>query len=191
MDPSLLGRPIPTPTAQKPTGLVTKRTFMIILLVIAALVGGSLLLIGGSDNSGTLLQRASARQATTQRLVADGQKNITNDDLSKLNSELSILLAGSTPALQAEVSNAGIKSLDKAIVAAEADAATFEKLATAKLNGQYDSTYRGVLAQKLESLLALLEELNGKTNSKSLKTTLATDYEQLAGYVKTLETLPN
>lgn len=191
MDPSLLGRPIPTPTAQKPTGLVTKRTFMIILLVIAALVGGSLLLLGGSDNSGTLLQRASARQATTQRLVADGQKNITNDDLSKLNSELSILLAGSTPALQAEVSKAGIKSLDKAIVAAEADVATFEKLATAKLNGQYDSTYRGVLAQKLESLLALFEELNGKTNSKSLKTMLSTDYEQLSGYVKTLETLPN
>jgi hypothetical protein len=190
MDPSLLGRPIPTPTTQKPAGLVTKKTLVIILLLIGALIGGALFLIGGSDNTGALLQRTSARQATMQRLVADGQKNLTSDDLGKINSELNILLAGSTPILQAEVSKAGIKKMDAQIVAAEADTDTFEKLASAKLNGQYDATYRNVLSNKLESMLAILEELHGKTKSKSLKATLALEHKQLSTYSKALETLP-
>lgn len=189
MDPTMLGRPVPTPTAQKTPGLITKRTLIIVLALVGALISGTLLFASGSDNSGPLLQRLSARQATTLKLVADGQKNIISDDLAKINSELNIVLQSDNNALQAELSAAGIKKIDKLIAANEADEETFKKLASAKLNAQYDSTYRGVLAQKLESLRALLQELHDKTKSKALKTKLAAEYQHLSTYADSLDKL--
>jgi len=191
MDPSLLGHPIPTPTARKRTGVMTKRTLFVALAVIAAIAAGAFMLLGSQDNSGQLQQRLSARQATTLRLIADGQKNIESDDLAKLNSELSIVLTGDNVTLQSALKTAGMKKADKTVVAAEADTETFTKLKTAKLNAQYDASYKNVLIQKLESLQALLQELHGKTKSKSLKSALATEYEHVARYHKTLSETPN
>ena len=190
MDPTLLGTPMPTPTAQKPTSAFPAKLVLIILAVIAVLVAGFMLLAAGSDNSGQLMQRVSARQATTLKLIADGQKNLSDDDLQKLNSELSLIMLSDSAHVQSEMTKAGIaKKMDKDIVAAEADSATFDKLATAKLNAQYDTTYRTTLGQKLESLSALLRELHDKTKSKSLKTTLAAEYKHLSGYIDQLEKL--
>ena len=190
MDPTLLGTPMPTPTAQKPTSAFPAKLVLIILAVIAVLVAGFMLLAAGSDNSGQLMQRVSDRQATTLKLIADGQKNLSDDDLQKLNSELNLIMLSDSAHVQSEMAKAGIaKKMDKDIVAAEADSATFDKLATAKLNAQYDTTYRTTLGQKLESLSALLRELHDKTKSKSLKTTLAAEYKHLSGYIDQLEKL--
>lgn len=182
MDPSLLGKPIPTPVAQKPANRFPKGLLLIGLLIVAITAAVFMLFASSSDNNGQLMQRLSARQATTLKIIADGQKNLTNDDLSKINSELSIILLSSDAALQTELKSAGIKKLDKTITAAEADSETFTKLTSAKLNAQYDSTYKTVLTQKLESLQALLRELHDKTKSKSLKTVLSTEYKHLSTY---------
>lgn len=191
MDPSLLGRPIPTPTAQKRTGVMTKRTFFVVLLVIVAVVAGLLLFLASRDNSGQLQQRLSARQATTLRIIADGKKNIANDNLAKINSELGIVLLSDNVKLQEALATAGLKKVDKDVTAAEADADTFAQLNTAKLNAQYDASYRNILTLKLESLQALAQEIHGKTRSKSLKAALTTEYEHLALYHKMLTELPN
>lgn len=190
MDPTLLGKPIPIPTAQKPASAFPARLVLIILGIIAAIAGGLMLLAAGSDNSGQLMKRLSARQTTTLKLVADGQKNLTDDNLQKLNSELSLILLSDSAIVQSELANAGLeKKIDKEVVAAEADSGTFDKLATAKLNAQYDVTYRTILTQKLESLSALLQELHDKTRSKPLKAALATEYKHLSGYIDELEKL--
>lgn len=189
MDPSLLGRPIPTPTAQKPASTFPVRLVIIVAVLFSAIVGGFLLIASSSDNTGQLLQRVSARQTTTLRLIADGQKNLTRDDLRKINSELNIILLSDNATLQAELTSAGIKKLDKEVVSAEADQTTFEKLASAKLNAQYDATYQTTLTQKLESLRALLRELHDKTKSKSLKTALASEYSHLTTYIDELSKL--
>ena len=190
MDPSLLGKPIPTPTAQKPASAFPARLVLIVLAVIAVLVGGVMLLVAGSDNSGQLMQRLSARQTTTLKLLADGQKNLTDDNLQKITSELNLILLSDNTIIQGELAGAGMaKKLDKNITAAEADSTTFDKLASAKLNAQYDSTYRVTLTQKLESLSALLRELHDKTKSKSLKSALSTEYKHLSGYLDELEKL--
>lgn len=192
MDPSLLGRPIPAPTAQKPTRTFPAKLVLIVLALIALVVGGLMLIVASSDNSGQLMQRLSARHATTLKLVADGQKNLTDDNLQKINSELNIILLSDSARVQTELASAGIaKKLDKEIVAAEADSTTFDKLASAKLNAQYDSTYRTILIQKLESLTVLLRELHDKTKSKSLKTALSSEYQHLTGYLNELEKLSN
>ena len=190
MDPSLLGKSIPTPTAQKPASAFPARLVLIVLVIVAVLVGGFMLLVAGSDNSGQLMQRLSARQATTLKLIANGQKNLNDDNLQKINSELNLILLSDNTFVQGELSKAGMaKKMDKNIAAAEADSATFDKLASAKLNAQYDSTYRVTLTQKLESLSALLRELHDKTKSKSLKSALSAEYKHLSGYIDDLEKL--
>lgn len=189
MDPSYLGRPIQAPTAQKPSGLMTHRVFIIVLAMVAAVVAGILLMFAGSDSTGTLQQRLSARQTTTLKIVADGQKNITSPSLAKINSELSIVLTGDNAAVQAALTNAGLKKVEKTITADEADLVTFEELKSAKLNGQYDATYQRILTQKLESLRALLQELHGATKISDLKPSLATEYKNLGVYLDALEKL--
>jgi hypothetical protein len=190
MDPSLLGKPIPAPTAQKPASAFPARLVIIILLVAAVVIGGFMLLAAGSGNDGQLMQRLSARQATTLKLVTDGQKNLSDDNLQKINSELNLILLSDGSLVQAELVKAGLaKKMDKNIAAAESDTTTFDKLASAKLNAQYDGTYHTTLVQKLESLSALLRELHDKSNSKSLKSALSTEYRHLTGYINELEKL--
>lgn len=189
MDPSLLGRPIPTPTAQKPASAFPTRLIVIGAVLLAAIVGGFLLIASSSDNNDQLMQRLSARQATTLQLISDGQKNLTSDEIGKVNSELNLTLLSDDAALQAELTKAGIKKIEKTITTAEADTTTFEKLSSAKLNGQYDSTYHATLSLKLESLRALIGELHDKTRSTSLKSVLSREHAHLTTYINELEAL--
>lgn len=189
MDPSYLGRPIPAPTAQKPTGRMTHRTFLLILVLVIAIVAGVLMMFASSDTTGQLQQRLSARQETTLKLVADGKKNINSDTLAKLNGELSIVLTGDNAAVQSALKAAGLKKVEKTILADEADATTFEQLKTAKLNAQYDATYRRVMIQKIESLRSLLRELHDATKIKDLKPSLAAEYQHLSTYLDALNKL--
>lgn len=168
---------------------MTKRTLLLIIGGLVAVIVGGALLIASQDNTGQLQQRLSARQATTLKLIADGQKNISDDDLAKINSELSLILIGDNTTLTAALKTAGLKKVDPATKSAEADAESFEALTTARINAQYDSAYQNILMQKLESLQALLKELHGKTRSKSLKAAVATEYSHVTNYLSQLETL--
>ena len=127
---------------------MTKRTLLLIIGGVLALGVAVFLLLASGDNSGQLQQRLSARQDTTLKLIAEGQKNISDDDLAKVNSELSIILHGDDTALSAALKTAGLKKVDKVIKAAEADTESFDALTTAKLNAQYDSTYQNILTSK-------------------------------------------
>lgn len=187
MDPSYLGQPIPTPTANKPTGLMTKRTFFIVLGLLLAVVAAAVMLVASGDKSGTLQQRLSARQATTLTIIEDGQKNISEDTLQKLNSELKIVLLSDTTKLNAALKAAGMKKVEKEIATAEADTATMQKLKSAKLNARYDQAYEEVLTQKIESLRALVQELHSETKNKALKAVLSDEYTHLGTYLKELE----
>lgn len=189
MDPSYLGRAIPTPTAHKPRGLMTKRTLFLVLGGAAAVIVSGLLLLNSQDGSAQLQQRLHARQTTTIKLIADGQKNLSNDDLSKINSELSLILSGDHTELVAALKAAGLTKIDVSIKSTEADTEVFETLKTAKLNAQYDSAYQNILTQKLESLHALLKEVHGKTRSPELRTAIAVEYKHLTPYINALSEL--
>lgn len=189
MDPSYLGQPVPVPTANKPRGLMTGRTLLLVVGGALAVLAGGVMLFASGDNSGELRQRTSARQTTTLKLIADGQKNISDDDLAKINSEMSLVLLGDTTKLTRALKTAGLTKQSKTITAAEADADTFDKLKTAKLNAQYDAAYQTVITQKIESLRALLQELHSKTKSKTLKTVVADEYQHLGIYLNQLQKL--
>ena len=186
MDPSYLGRPVQAPTTQR-RGLISGRTLTVLVLLVLAIAVGLVLLIASGDRSGPLQARVSARQTTTLRLVADGKKNLSSDQLTKLNAELQVVLISDNVTLQSALAGAGLKKVDKKVTAAETDSLTFMKLQTAKVNGQYDSTYRGVLLQKLDSLRGLLKELYSETKNKQLKAAVNAEYKHLSGYYDTLE----
>lgn len=162
---------------------------MLLGLVVAVIVS-LVLIVSSSDNTGPLQQRLSARQTTTLKITEDSRENITDDEIAKFNSELNIVLMSDDAVVQGALKGAGMKKVDKETAAAEADTATFEKLQTAKINGQYDRTYRVVIEQKLESLRSLLQELHGSTKDKALKSALASEYEHLGFYLDALTKLP-
>lgn len=190
MDPTYLGHPAPTPTSRKPQGVMSKKTLFIVLALVGALIVGGIMLMSSGDKSGPLQQRLSARHAATLTVITDGQKNIQNDELSKLNSELKIVLLGDIQTFDATVSTLGKKQKpNKTIVADEANKTSLEKLKDAKLNAQYDTTYEGLLTQKLESLRALVTELHDNTSYKRLKAVLATEYAHLTTYINALTEL--
>ena len=169
---------------------MTKRTLLLIIGGLVAVIGGGFMLFASGDNSNQLQQRLSVRQDTTLNLLADGQKNISDDDLAKVNSELYLILLGDDTALTSALKTAGLKKVDKTIKAAEADTESFEALTAARLNAQYDSVYLNVLIRKLESLQALLKEVNSNTRSRSLKAAVATEYRHVGIYLTQLEALP-
>lgn len=193
MDPSYLGRPIPVPTTQKSSGIVTKRTFFIIIGLLLVIIAGIFLLSNSGDQSGALQQRLLLRQKATLDILNDGQKNITSPDLLKINSELRLLITGSNSNTETIIKkNAGKKKAkkDKTVIASESSAATLEKLNEAKLNARYDHAYQDVLTQKLMSLNSLNQELYDKSKSKSLREALSQQYEDITKYINELKELP-
>lgn len=175
--------------AQKSSGLFTKQTWLIIIgLIVAVIAGGSLLALSG-DKSLKLLPRLSARQTTTLKIVADGQKNIVDRDLRKLNSELNITLTSDNAAIQSQLKGAGLSEIRPEIKAIEADTETFKALENAKINGRYDTAYKTAAIKKLTSLRDLLREVHEKTKNKALRQTLATEYEHISTHLRELKTL--
>lgn len=189
MDPSLLGKPIPAPTANKPTGIMTRNTLYIIIGFVVVIIIAIILLIGSRDGSSALQQRMSLRQDNTLKLIADGRKNIVHGELQKINGELGIVLESNNAQLSEALQSAGLKKISKEITADETIDQTLEKLNQAKLNARYDSVYLSTLQVQLEALNALSTELFNTTKSKTLKNALMGQYKNVNIFLKQLREL--
>lgn len=169
---------------------MTKRTLFIILSLVALTLIGALLMFMNRDKSGPLMQRMSLREKVTLEIIQDGNKNLANDDLQKINSELLIVLNGHNNALSAAFKKNNMPPVEtKKMDNPETSKPVLEKLRTAKLNARYDETYRSALKLQLESLNELSRELHKITKSKSLKEALSTQYTDVAKYIKQLHEL--
>ena len=189
MDPTLLGAPVPVPTHQHHRkGLSRNVVFLLAGLVVVIVIGLLLILLSG-DKSGTFRPKLSARSDATLSLIADGKKNIKGAELAKLNSELYLVLLTDNVATSKALATAGLKKVDPAVKTSEAVTATLASLKTAKVNGQYDETYKTDLSSQLTKLNSLSKELHTATNSKSLKAALSTQYTHVAEYLKQLQAL--
>ena len=192
MDPSLLGRPMPAPTAHRTSGVFGRGTVLLIVTIVAGIIVGALLLMSSGDNSTALQQRVVARHDSLQKIIVDGQKNIVDDDLKKFNSELSLIMVGDAAAIKKAITASGssvVAKPDKAIVAEESSAVTLAKLSDAKRNARYDAAYREVIKNQLESLRQLLRELYDTTRSSTLKVVVDTEFKHVSTFVKRLAEL--
>jgi len=102
---------------------------------------------------------------------------------------LLIVLASDSVALKKVIPTAKTTTELTKIKTEEADAASVTKLKTAKINGQYDTTYKDILIQKIETANALVTELYGKATKSSVKSELVTINEHLKVYYAQLKAL--
>jgi len=154
--------------------------------IMLAIIGASILVIilaavslFSSNTQPT--QQLAARLITTSKLAETASSNIKSSQLRALNGSLKTYLnntiSGIEPILLAE--GVKIKSIDKKITAAEASQETINKLEDARLNAIYDRTYSREMAYKLETILALMDQISKKNNSSSLKSFLDSAHTNL------------
>lgn len=176
MDPSYQGRVPKVPYSTRQGGgrfRPTPKVLLIALVLVVLVIIGFVLMSQSGDKSGPLQQHLSARLATLQKITNEGEKNLKNGDLREFNARLRIQLTSDTKSIS---DNSIAGKTDKAIVANEADTASFDALKEAQLNSRFDETYRKLIAQKLDSTMALMKELHGKTPSAKLKSALSSAY---------------
>lgn len=151
-----------------PIKLVAVIAVMVIIVVILIGVIGAAL---GSNGLGTQAQHLSARLTNLSAVTAGAATQLHNGDLKKINAETALVTTGAG----ADLASILPKNVDKSITAAEADTTDTTSLSNAALNGTYDTVYKQVLQQQLQSVSALLVEMIGKAKSAPLSQTLTQD----------------
>lgn len=137
---------------------------IVIILVIA---------VGGSGNKKPLEQLA-ARLQSTETIAKAADINIKSSQLRALNSNLTIYLTNTNRDITTPLSevNIDVSKLDKSVVASEAGTDVMARLDDARLNAVYDSTYAREIAYRLGSTIALMQQIDGSTKNKNLKSFL-------------------
>jgi hypothetical protein len=184
MDPTYRGFGTPVPTKNQYRRGISGKTILVVIGAIIAVIIGIVLLTSSGDKTGPLQSRLLARLDTMQKIVAEGTTNAKDPELQELNSAISIQVMSETATLQAEFKKNGGGKTDKNITKEEADTTTFESLKSAALNSRFDSTYRQVVAGKLDSTNALIKELYDKSKNEKVREALNNAY----GHFKQLQT---
>ena len=153
------------------------KRLIIVGILLAVVIGGVALFFSRDPNPTKESLRLMARLNTLQAILNDGSKNSRSGDLLGFTSEARILITGEQANIDSVFAGVGIKKVDKATLAAEADGATFTLLKNANLSGQYDATYKSVLTQKLDSTAALMREVKNKSPNAKVKVTLVKSLE--------------
>jgi hypothetical protein len=148
------------------------KRLIIIAVMLAVVIGGITLFFTRDTNPTKESLALVARLDTLQRILNDGSKNSKSADLKSFASEARILISGEQASINAALLEVGIKKVDKATTASEADAETFKALSNAALSGSYDGTYRSTLTLKLDSTAALIREVKNKTPNANVKAAL-------------------
>lgn len=189
MDPTYKGFSVPTPTKTKNGTLNMRRPLLIGggLLAVFIIIGIIANIL--TPNTTNISQRLLYRVDALNTLMGAARSNIQDDALAKINADLLIVTTGDYTALSTAIPTAKTTKELTAIKTEETDATTTEKLKTAKINGQYDTTYKTVLKQKIESAYALATELQNKSSKTAVKSALTTLKEHLNTYYEQLKDL--
>lgn len=189
MDPTYKGFSVPTPTKTRSGGLNLRMPLLIggsvlVVIVIAGLIANFL-----TPNTTTISQRLLYRVDALNTLTQSAEDDISDDSIAKINTDLNIVMTGDYAALSKVIVAAKATKELSAIKTEEADAVTTTKLKTAKSNGQYNTTYKDVLLQKIQAAYALADEVQSKTSRNSVKSELTTLKEHLNTYYTELKNL--
>ena len=160
------------PQPKKP-GLSSKM-FLILIGggVLLAIIGAIFIFSSGSGSGPVQKMQTLASRMETLRTVSDkAQKNIKSGDLRSTNSNLTIFLTNANRDIvePLETNGVDLKKIDKKIAAAEKGEELTKKLEDARLNAVFDRVYAREMAYQLETVAALMQEIYGKTKSKSLQ----------------------
>lgn len=163
------------------SGKSDKLFFIVIILgILVAITVGVLALMGGGNTTKDTM-RLAARLKTLQSITESSSKTIKSSSLRGTNSSLALLLTNVNHDIVEPLAKSDINAskLDKTIVASEDGSKLKEQLENARLNVAFDRTYAREMSYQLETLLALMKDINANTNNKSLKEFLSTNIEKI------------
>lgn len=189
MDPTFKGLGVPTPVRMPAKSFDIRRGLLFGGIVVAVVIIVSLVVSTVTAGPTNELQRMLYRLDALSTLTINARGSISSDELSKVNASLSLILEGDNVAIKKVISPVQLNSTLSAIKTEETDTASTDKLQTAKLNADYDSTYRAIVTQKVEATSALATELLDKVSSSQQKTALTTLRTHLDTYDAQLKSL--
>lgn len=154
---------------------------IIAAVLLAVVVAALLLLSGGQQNATNDMARLSLRLKTLQGIADSSQRTIKSSSLRSINTNLSLLLTNANRDIAGPLQASGVnmEKLNPAIVASESGSDMKKRLENGRLNAVFDRTYAREMSYQLETVEALIEELQTSTSSKSTATFLATTLEQV------------
>ncbi len=174
MDPSFQGMMAPTPqkTAGSPRSRLIKLVISCVVALILLCIGifiFSALTAGPREDSARLTYRLES----LSKLVADAQNSISDDTLSKANTEVGSVLLSDIATLTPLLPKKATDTLGKRLLKEEAITSVQSELTAAKQRSQFDQTYRTTLSEKINDTLALAESIKTATAKKSVQTALS------------------
>ncbi len=183
MDPTYKGLATPVPNKINQTSGPNLKLVVLISLAVLAVLGivGFFISSAGSEDR-YLTQRLSYRLDTLDTIAGGAQANVSDDNLRKISSELSLVLTGDIAAIKKLLPIVKTDSKLTAIKTEETDKTTMDGLKDAKLNGIYDTAYKTALVEKLQTSYQLTQDVKSKSSSKSMKSALTTLGEHLNFY---------
>lgn len=189
MDPTFYGLGAPTPTKNGAKKLNLRPVLFIaggalLVVVVLGIIANML-----NPNTAEISQRLAYRVDALTTLVKKSTDQIQGDSLRKINADLALTLAGDNAVVQKAIPAVKTTPRLTAIKTEETDAQTTTKLKAAGVNGTFDSAYKTVLLQKIESTRALISELYKKSSNTTLKNNLTTLSTHLKTYYDQLKAL--
>lgn len=120
----------------------------------------------GADTS--IMQRLVGRLDLLQQITQDATKHAKSDDMRKLNSELSLHIAGDLPAMENLAKSRGIK-LEKKLITDPETEEILADLKAAAVNDNYDDVYERIVTVKLDETLEYLADARAAINRRSAR----------------------
>lgn len=113
------------------------------------------------------------REQFLSETVTGSQKRIRSGDLAKLNSDSTLLLSSDNVALQAQLKQKFHQDkLDDATKKQQTDATVATRLKSAELLDRFDVTYRTILLEKIDQLLATAPGVRDSLGGNDFKTVM-------------------
>jgi hypothetical protein len=153
----------------------TKMQRIILAVVgVAIIVVLVLVIVTAAGGGKKPIEQLAARLLSTETIAKAADVNIKSSQLRALNSNLVIYLTNTNrdiaaPLLEIKLD---VTKLDKTVVASEAGTDVTARLNDARLNAVYDSTYAREIAYRLGTTIALMQQIDGSTSNKDLKSFL-------------------
>lgn len=137
-------------------GAIAFVVLLVILIIVTVIVNNR-----GQSSSGSL----SAQLSSFNTLVAYNSSNVVNSsEITKITAEASLVAASA----QNQLTNVTtLPKPSKELLASEAVDTTVDELDMAKSTGNLSQKYTAALLDKLDDILASLEQLRGQVNSDS------------------------
>jgi hypothetical protein len=149
----------------------------VLVLLFASIAGINALISSGVNKH----EQLYARLLATQDINNDAAAKLKSSNLRALNVSLKAQLATVLRDIEQPIAKHGVdpKAINEKITAEENPVKTLEELESARLNGQFDTSFARTMSYKIATVLILMEEIHKKSSSDDLKAILETAFDSL------------